>query len=276
MDRCTCTTTGLGRHMGICLWVVDTYSTDQMLAFESVGRVVSNVECGWSTYNLFFFMIFFQNSTDIWSIQCISVHVWQQCPRIHLPNGYQCINLWDPWDTLWFNVLFIFLDLLTCQECLHRVQVLLHESIAQGLHLQGWSYWKWLEALPSTEGAYPSLVGAWEDDYVFPEVYPNGSKMIRMVYFRTSCAKFMGTQPEPNFRCEFRLEREQGSIAEIQHEEWRCWKSQFFLAISMVSLTIQTQVSGISATTPIKSKHSATNMCANPYLRRLHGTRKRT
>ena len=67
-----------------------------------------------------------------------------------------------------------------------------------------------------------------------------------------------------------------GSIAEIQHEEWRCWKSQFFLAISMVSLTIQTQVSGISATTPIKSKHSATNMCANPYLRRLHGTRKRT
>ena len=58
MDRCTCTTTGLGRHMGICLWVVDTYSTDQMLAFESVGRVVSNVECGWSTYNLFFHDIF--------------------------------------------------------------------------------------------------------------------------------------------------------------------------------------------------------------------------
>ena len=46
---------GLGRHMGICLWFVDTYSTDQidqMLAFESVGRVVSNAECGWSTYHL--------------------------------------------------------------------------------------------------------------------------------------------------------------------------------------------------------------------------------
>ena len=58
MDRCTCTTTGLGRHMSICLWVVHTYSTDQMLAFESVGRVVSNVECGWSTYNLLFHDIF--------------------------------------------------------------------------------------------------------------------------------------------------------------------------------------------------------------------------
>lgn len=87
------------------------------------------------------------------------------------------------------------------------------------------------------------VLGAWEDDYLFPEVYPNASNMIRMVCLGTSCEMCFGTRPEPNFRCEFWLELEQGSIAEIQHQESGYVENlRFFVAISVVSLTIQAQV----------------------------------
>lgn len=147
---------GLGRHMGICLWFVDTYNTDQMLAFESVGRVVSNVECGWSTYHLL--------SHDIFSEfyrHTINPVYFCACLRA------VCTDTSAPWISRYQSMGFLghfvvqcpihTLVLLTCQECLQRVQVLLHESIAQGLHLQGWSYLKWLDVLPFRKAEESSI-----------------------------------------------------------------------------------------------------------------------
>ena len=182
------------------------------------------------------FSCFFQNSTDILKAVCMfesSVHGYIYPMDINVSTygilGTLCGSmsysyLWICWRAR--NVFIVFK--CCCTNPSHKACTCKVEATGNG--------WKCYPPGKEHTQVWLDVLGAWEDDYVFPEVYPNGSKMIRMVYFRTSCAKFMGTQPEPNFPCEFRLEPEQGSIAEIKHEEsgsgdvanrsssWRYWK----------------------------------------------------
>ena len=250
---------GLGRHIGICLWFVDTDNTDQMLAFESVGRVVSNVECGWPTYlSHDIFSEFYRHTIN-------PVHFCACLKAV-------CTDTSTPWISVYQSMGFLghlavqcphifgFVDVPGMSSACSNVVARIHRTRLAPARL------KLLEMTGNVTLQGSSIAK-------FGWMFLGLGKMI------TYSLKYTQTHPKWSewFVWEHPVQRalEYWNSASIR--EWRCWKFKVLRGDIHCFINDPNRViSGIPATTPIKSKHGETNMCAKPYPHRLHRTLTRT